>query len=33
LEAAGIEVAEFFQKTATLDEAFLKIVNESIEEK
>lgn len=26
LEAAGIEVAEFFQKTATLDDVFLQIV-------
>jgi ABC-2 type transport system ATP-binding protein len=33
LEAAGIEVAEFFQKTATLDEAFLKIIDEYSEEK
>lgn len=32
LEAAGIEVAEFFQKTATLDDAFLKIVGGSSEE-
>jgi ABC-2 type transport system ATP-binding protein len=33
LEATGIEVAEFFQKTATLDEAFLKIIDEYSEEK
>jgi len=32
LEAAGIEVAEFFQKTATLDDVFLKIVSQSSEE-
>lgn len=32
LEAAGIEVAEFFQKTATLDDVFLQIVGKSSEE-
>ena len=32
LEDAGIEVAEFFQKTTTLDDVFLKIVGISSEE-
>jgi ABC-2 type transport system ATP-binding protein len=32
LEAARIEVAEFFQKTTTLDEVFLKIIGGSTEE-
>jgi ABC-2 type transport system ATP-binding protein len=32
LEAARIEVAEFFQKTTTLDEAFLKIIDGTSEE-
>jgi len=33
IQAAHIEVAEFSQKTPTLDDAFLKIINENKEKK
>lgn len=33
IEQAGIEVSEFSQKTPTLDDAFLKIINENEEKK